>query len=232
MRSEDVPEIRALPLFAAMAEDVFADLLHGAYLQTMPLQIELIAEGERPDFLHVLLEGSVELFARWKRRETTMAVLGPVTTFILAATITDRPYLMSARTIEKSRVALVPTEAVRRAFAKDREFARSIVTELATDYRNAVKAGKNVKLRSSLERLANYLIRRDLETGGSGAFDLPHEKRLIASLLGMTPENLSRSFAGLRAYGVRVDGGAVAIGNRAELERLARPDPLIDEPET
>jgi len=129
----------------------------------------------------------------------TGAVLTPVASFILAATISDRPYLMSARTMEKSRIALIPGEDVRRAFSDDREFATAIVVELAGGFRSAIRHAKDLKLRSSVERLANYLLRFDAQAGSTGSFDLPTEKRLLASLLGMTPENLSRAFAEMQA---------------------------------
>lgn len=51
---------------------------------------------------------------------------------------------------------------------------------------------------------------------------------MLASLLGMTPENLSRSLAALADYGVEVHGPNVTITRPAALERLAKPDPLID----
>jgi CRP/FNR family transcriptional activator FtrB len=57
---------------------------------------------------------------------------------------------------------------------------------------------------------------------------LPHEKRFVASLLGMSPENLSRAFASLADYGVEVAGPRVTISRQVVLERLAKPDPLID----
>lgn len=231
MRSEDVPEIRGLPLFRTMAPASFEALFRGAYLQTFPPQVQLIGEGDASDFLHVLTEGAVELFASWNWRETTMAVLVPVASFILAATISDRPYLMSARTMEKSRIALIPGEDVRRAFSDDREFATAIVMELAGGFRSATRHAKDLKLRSSVERLANYLARTDAQMGRTGTFDLPTEKRLLASLLGMTPENLSRAFAALRPYGVTVNAARVTIARKDELLALAKPTPLIDDPD-
>ncbi len=231
MRSEDAPQIRELALFRTMEAGAFDALIRGAYLQTFPPQVQLIEEGAQSDFLHIIVEGAVEMFASWNRRETTMMVLAPVSTFVLAATITDRPYLMAGRTIERSRIALIPTEDVRRAFVTDREFAKAIVTDLARAFRSSVRHTKDLKLRSSLERLANYLIRRDAETGGTGSFELPFEKRLLASMLGMTPENLSRAFAGLRPYGVAVDQARVTLNKPEDLRRLARPSPLIDDPE-
>lgn len=111
-------------------------------------------------------------------------------------------------------------------------FARAIVADLAQSYRSVVKNTKDLKLRSSLERLANYLLREQRRAGAAPAFDLPFDKRRLASLLGMTPENLSRAFKSLQAYGVATDGGRIAIGDQADLERFAKPNPLIDDRST
>lgn len=225
----DFPDIRQLHLFSEMAEGQFATLMRGAYVQMFPPQIELITEGDPSDFLFVVLSGSVDLFSIWNGRDTSMATVRPVSTFILAATIRDAPYLMSARTLEKSRIAMIPSQDVRAAFDADAGFARAIVDELAHCYRSVVKAQKDLKLRTSLERLANYILRHLAHSGDATGFDLAFEKRRLASLLGMTPENLSRAFKALQAYGVEVDGNRIQVNDRDDLLRFARPTPLIDD---
>ena len=45
----------------------------------------------------------------------------------------------------------------------------------------------------------------------------------------MGPENLSRAFKGLQPYGVMVDGTRITVGDQADLERFARPNPWIDD---
>jgi CRP/FNR family transcriptional activator FtrB len=222
-------EIRDLALFTQMADENFSALMRGAYVQNFPAQIELITEGDPSDFLHVVLSGSVDLFSSWNGRETSLATVRPISTFILAATIKDAPYLMSARTLEKSRIALIPSQDVRAVFDIDGNFARAIVTELAQCYRSVIKAQKDLKLRTSLERLANYLLRQQRRAGGAASFDLDFEKRRLASVLGMTAENLSRAFKGLQPYGLEVDGTRIMITNQAEIERFAKPNPLIDD---
>lgn len=229
MRSEDLPEVRATPLFRDIAEETFAALARGAYVQTFPPAIDLIREGEPADFLHVVISGCVEMTASWKDRETTLTFVGPNETFILAATIKDLPNLMSARTMERSRIVLLPSEDVRDAFETDGRFARAVVDELARSYRVKVRALKNMKLRTGLERVAAYMMNQR-ETGGD-RFDLSLEKRRLAAYLGMTPENLSRAFGGLRAYGLGVEGSSVTIGDPEALRRLARPTLMLDEPE-
>ena len=230
MRSTDVPAIRTLPLFKEMIEDSFAELVRGAYVQTFPPNMELIIEGDPCDFLHIVVDGSVELLAGWGERETTMTILREGATFILAAAIRDAPNLMSARTLERSRIIMLPAEDVRQVFEKDHAFARAVVMELAYCYRGVIKSVKGLKLRTSIERLANYLLKLQKKMGGDNKFELNVEKRRLASILSMTPENLSRAIKTLRPYGVLIDGQTVEITKPDDLKRLAKPTPLIDDP--
>ncbi len=224
-------KVRSLPLFHAMEKSNFDALMRAAYVQNFPPQIELVSQGEPSDFLHIVIEGSVELFASWNRRETTMAMLQPVSTFILAATLRDAPYLMSARTLEKTLIVLLPSVDVRTVFDADSSFARAVVADLAYSYRSVIKSAKSLKLRTSIERLANYLLQQMDLSGGGTSFELGIEKRRLASYLGMTPENLSRAFKALQPYGVTVEGATVSIRDRDDLAKLAKPTPLIDDPD-
>lgn len=222
-------EIRSLELFSDMEYEHFKTLMRGSYVQNFPPQIELISEGDPSDFLHILLSGSVDLFSQWNDRESSMACVRPVSTFILAATIKDAPYLMSARTLEKSRIVLLPSQDVRAIIDIDTKFARSIVTELAQCYRSVIKNSKDLKLRTSLERLANFILRQQKHSNDPAQFDLRMEKRRLASLLGMTPENLSRAFKALQEHGTTIRGQHVIIVDQEKLVSFAKPSPLIDD---
>jgi CRP/FNR family transcriptional activator FtrB len=104
----------------------------------------------------------------------------------------------------------------------------TVSRDLAGCYRGLVRNIKNTKLRNSTERLANYLLALRAADNSGAVVRLHHEKRVLASLLGMTPENLSRSFSALQTYGVSVQGAVVTLANVHALEQLAKPDPLID----
>lgn len=231
MRPEDLSELRHLPLFRNMLQANFNALMQAAYAQRFPSGLELIRQGESADFLHVVVDGSVELYADWQGRTTTMAVIRPVGTFILAACVRDLPYLMSARTLVPSRLLLVPASDLRAIFRSDPEFAVSIVGELAGAFRSMARHAKNLKLRSSHERIACYLLKQSQLAGGVDRFVLQVEKRLVASYLGMTPENLSRALKALEADGVSLKGQVVTITDRARLMAACPPDVLIDGPD-
>lgn len=228
MRPSDWKIVRALPLFAGMSDANFDELIAAAFLQRFPQHMTLINEGSLPDFLHIVIEGSVELYGLHDHHETTVDIIRPVTTFILAAVIRDEVYLKSARTLVPSQILMIPAQTVRAVFDRDHQFARAIVNELADRYRAVVRALKNEKLRTSAERLANWILQADAAQGHHRNIELAFEKRTLASSLGMTPENLSRNLALLAKYGVRSSGRDIVIEDTKALERFAKPNALID----
>lgn len=232
MKPTDLPEIRRLSLFRDMSQQSYEQLMRRVYVQHFPEGLTMIRQGDSADFLHILLGGQVELFASWEGRETTMAVIKPIGTFILAATIRDAPYLMSARTLERSRIMLLPSADLRRAFRDDSGFAHAIVDELAGCYRAVVRHAKGLKLRNSRERIASYLLRQARAAGDVRSYQLPVEKRLLASYLGMTAENLSRALRGLEEDGLKIDGTRVIITDPVKLMKVAKLDSLMDGPDS
>ncbi|HSK31801.1 MAG TPA: helix-turn-helix domain-containing protein [Candidatus Limnocylindria bacterium] len=228
MRDDDLKLIRALPLFMEMSEPHFASLMKAALFQRFPERVVLIEEGDNPDFLHVVVEGSVELFARHRGRETTIEIISPVTTFILAAVAQDDVYLKSARTLSTARILLIPAQSVRDMIGRDAAFARAMINELALRYRDIVRALKNEKLRSGSERLANWILRASDEQEHDHTIELKFEKRTLAARLGMTPENLSRALSHLSEHGVCTRGAKIEITDRPALVLFAAPSHLLD----
>ena len=228
MRQTDTKHVRRLPLFADMAPAHFEQLMQGAFLQSFPPRLELVREGELPDFLHIVVDGAVELYATFEARESALALLGPNATFVVAAVVRDEVYLTSARTLVPARILMIPAAAVRAVFDTDAAFARATVRELARRYRDVVRDLKSARLRSGLERLADYVLRLAEAHGRKGVVELAIEKRTLASYLGMAPEHLSRALAELARHGVEVRGHALTITDKALLRRLAKPQPLLD----
>lgn len=222
VRPSEVQSIRVLPLFQQMSEQAFAELMSQSMLQRFPARAELIREGDLPDFLYIVVDGAVDLYATRDAEETTIDILYPSSTFILAAVMRDEPYLKSARTLVPSQVLMIPSQVVRDAFDRDPAFAHGIIHEMAARYRAVTRVLKNDRMRSSTERLANWLLGM-ARRAGSNEFELPLEKRKLASFLGMTPESYSRSIAALEKHGVRSHGPLITISDPASLAEFAKP---------
>ena len=230
MRAGDSERVRALPMFAGLDAHSYAAITGSAFLQRFPANTQLLLEGDPVDFLYVLLDGQVELSGTWNDKETVLTVLRPVSTFILAAVVLDAEALMGARVLVPSDILMIPGDAIRARMTEDAAFSLAVARELSGCYRGLVRTIKNQKLRSGVERLANYLLQLHARAEGADLVQLPHEKRILASLLGMAPENLSRAFQTLKPYGVEVNGAEVRLSLVADLRRLAKPDRLIEKP--
>jgi CRP/FNR family transcriptional activator FtrB len=232
MRTNDIGEVRQLSLFRSCGEATFESLIRAGFLQRFPRGVILIHENDPADFLYVVVDGLVEMFGTHAGRETTLGFVHPMGTFILAAVLKDQVHLQSARTLEPSRLLMIPAESLRSAMHQDSGFMAAVVAELATCYRNLVKELKNQKLRTGVDRLANWLIRAHRLQGGNGTVEIRVEKKVLASRLGMAPENLSRAFAALGPYGVELNGSTIRLHALEELAAFGQPNPLIDDPAT
>lgn len=230
MRSSDAEPLMALPLFRDMNPVHFATLTQAAFLQRFPPHVVLVREGETPDFLHVVVDGLVELFATHGKHEVGLAILRPLSTFNLAAAMKDAVYLNSVRTLETSQILMIPVGTARAVFSLDTAFARAVVEELSISHRANIKELKNQKLRPSFERLANWILREAAMEGDKTMLTLRIDKRTLAAHVGTTPENLSRNFAMLADHGVEVKGRKIMIRNLSQLTAFADPSPLIDDP--
>jgi CRP/FNR family transcriptional regulator, transcriptional activator FtrB len=230
LRSHELQQLENLPLFSEMTGESLASLLDAALLQQFPAGVVLIHEGDHADFLHVLVDGLVEIYTEQAGAEWGISLIKPVTTFILAAVVGDQPYLNSARTLAESRVLLIPAQRVRDVFDRDVAFARIVARELTFAYRSAVKKLKGYMARSSVERLANWILAEAHKDGAQGNIVVPFDRGTLASHIGTTRENLSRSLALLTEHGVRVRGREIVIDRKEALEAFAHPQRFIDDP--
>ena len=230
MRAHELTQLKSLPLFSEMASESLESLLETALLQQFPSGVVLIHEGESADFLHVLVDGLVEIFTEQNGAECGISLINPVSTFILAAVVSDQPYLNSARTLADSRVLLIPAQRVRAIFDQDVAFARIVARELALAYRSSVKKLKGYMARSSVERLANWILTEARRDSAQANIVIPFDRGTLASHIGTTRENLSRSLALLTEHGVRIRGREIVIDRKDQLEAFARPQRLIDDP--
>jgi CRP/FNR family transcriptional activator FtrB len=231
LRAHQLPQVKGLPLFSEMTAESLDNLLQAALLQRLPSGFVLLHEGDHADFLHVLLEGLLEIFTEQSGVDWGISLVRPISTFLPAAVVGDQVYLHSVRTLQESRVLLIPADRVRVLFEHDAAFARMVARELSWSYRGLVKKLKGHLARSSIERLANWILTESQKSPSAESVVLPFDRGTLASHIGTTREHLSRSLAQLTDHGVRIRGREVIIDRRELLEAFARPQQLIDDPE-
>jgi CRP/FNR family transcriptional activator FtrB len=199
-----------------------------AVLHRVPGGSLLFEPAETPVFAQFLLAGSIELLGVHDRVETLVELLRPVDLVIPAAMLGAQPYLMRARVYEEAHLLLVPAEAFRAAVASDLALSGAILGCMVAQFRRQVRQQKNLKLRSTEERVGCYLVSLLGSTDTDTIVRLPVEKHLIASQLGMTRETFSRALSGMARFGMVVRGDTIQVANATAARARFPLDPLID----
>lgn len=222
--------VATLPLLEGLSEASRSDLLRNAVLHSVAAGTVLFEQGERPNFQHVVVSGSAHLLGRSTAgREVLIEVVERSDLVIPAAVMTSAPYLMRARVPEPSRFLLIHAPAFRAAVLREPALAQAIIGSLAGQFRRLVRQIKNLKLRTSTERVGCYILALSTRQATPDRVRLPYEKNLIASELGITRESFSRALSVLQKQGIAVRGETIAIRDAARLAAACGPDPLIDE---
>jgi CRP/FNR family transcriptional activator FtrB len=222
--------LRDIPWLSAVPAGALAELAAHAMLHRIPGGSRLFEQAETPAFAQILLAGAVELLAVKGRTETLVATVRPVDMILPAAVLTRQPFLVSARVLKEAAILLVQADAFRSAVARDHRLCLAVLACQAAQFRGQLRKAKAIHLRSADERIGCYLLGL-AETADGQLIRLPHEKRLIASQLGMTRETLSRALRQMGRHGLRVEGDTLHVDDLTAARAAFPLDPLVDGPE-
>jgi CRP/FNR family transcriptional regulator, transcriptional activator FtrB len=211
----------SIPLFKALSDRSLSALANFASVRHFPRGVVLFREGERANSLQTLMSGSIELFSEQDDRRTTISVVHAAKPIMLTSIAHDLNPI-SGRTLEPIELLSIPLKLIHELIEIDPNFARAIAYQVAGELRDVIEDFKNQRMRTSIERLAEWILRSDEDAGGKGWFVLPYGKRILASQLGMAPENLSRNLAALAPFGVTVCRREISLSDRRALAELAR----------
>ena len=220
--SEDVALLRAIPLFDAVDETRLARLLAGAVARRYERNAILFLKGEPATRFFVVLEGWIRLFRETPEgQESTIGVFGQGESVAEAAVFDSGDYPVSCIVISRARLLTVPAGNFLEQIRQSPELALNLLGSMSRHLRRLVRQVEQLTNRSSLERLADFLLRLCPPGEPRAEIELPLDKVLVAARLGMQPETLSRSLARLRDAGVETRGSQIVVNDVARLGRLA-----------
>jgi len=210
-----------------LRRETFEALAAQSFLHRVPAGALLFDQAETPAFMQILLSGAIACLGARGGQEALIEFVRPVDFVIPAAGLTSRPYLMRARVALDAQIVLTPAVAFRALAPADPALAAAVIAILGAQFRRQVKARKALALRSAEERVGAYLMALTDGARRERA-PLPESKQVIATLLGMTRETLSRSFSAMSAYGLRVIGDAVVLSDPDAARARFPFDPQFD----
>lgn len=212
MDTRDWQIVRSTPLFGTMPQDVVQSIVGNRAVRSFEKGVALFQQGEAASSFFVVLDGWVKLFRITPDGgEAVVGVFRRGETFAEAAIFLGGRYPVSAEIVTNARLLRVDGEALRSRIREQPDLALSMLASASYHLKSLVEQIEQIKLLSAPQRIADFLVRLCPVHEGSCTIELPYEKALIASRLGMKPESLSRALAKLRPLGVSVDREQVTI---------------------
>lgn len=222
---EELHLVRRSPVFAGLFAAAVAPLLEGAVAKSFARDALLFLQGEPATRFFVVLEGWVRLYRQTPQgQEVTIAVFGRGDSFAEAVVLQAMPFPVSAQAIAASRLLVVPADSVMRQLRESTELCFTVMAAMSRRLHDLVSQLENVSSRSTVQRLALFLLRLCGDARGECWIELPLDKNLIAARLGMQPETLSRCLAKLRSVGIESVGHQLHIADIARLRAIVAQD--------
>ena len=222
---EMVALLKRLPLFSGLSEELLRFLLADATVHAFPRNRVVFLQGDAANAFFVIFEGWVKLFREsLEGQESVIAVFGRGESFAEAAIFESHVYPVSASMVEDGELLAIPAKSFIKRVEENSALALNMMAAMSRHQRHLVSQIERLSTRSSVERLAEFLVRLSPTADTAATVRLPLDKTLIAARLGMKPETLSRGLAKLRQLGVETSGNTVVIPDLAALRALVGAD--------
>jgi CRP-like cAMP-binding protein len=217
-----IETLAALPLLTAFSASQIAALNNLADMARLGPDEVLFGEGDRLGELHILLAGFVAETHGGNDEHAITDIIGPVGPIGFASPMLGAASPTSARTITSARLIVLPAAELRAMIQAKPALALPFLDHALTGMRELSRELCDMKLRSSVQRLAAFLLGLAEDPEVSPArFVLPYEKRFLAAKIGCMRENLSRAFAALHSHGVETQQGVVVLRDVPGLRAFA-----------
>jgi CRP/FNR family transcriptional regulator len=198
------------------------------YATAYPQGAVLFVEGQIPRGIFVLCKGSVKLSINSPSGRTVIVKLAePGEVLGLSATISGKPYEVTAETLDPCQVNFVKRDDFLRFLMNDVEACFKVAEQLSEKYHNACKEAGSLGLsHSAAEKLAKLLLEWSSKNGDAAKAEprlklrLTHEE--IAQMIGTSRETVTRLFAELKKRQIlQSKGSTLVIRSTAALREIA-----------
>ena len=217
----DIKRARTSIFFGSLPDIVFDEIMQKSRVVQLGVGDALFHQGEPAGAIFAVLDGLVKLTVDQRDgSEVVVETFGAGASFAEALAFGQSPYPVSGFALVDSRVLVAPSRAVKTVVQDNPDSFGAILAATYAHMHQLVRQIEQLKSKSGLERLGRYILARADIAGSTKAIEIPIEKKVLASLLGMKPETLSRAFRRLRDHGVVVEGPVIQLKDRAALQRL------------
>ncbi|MEX0299196.1 MAG: cyclic nucleotide-binding domain-containing protein, partial [Kordiimonas sp.] len=211
--------LRALPMFAALDDVDFDELMSFAQIRDYDKDKLLYLKDEPAARLYIILEGWVKAYNGLESgEEAILQMLGSGETLLETAVFLNVPTPVSAQVVEKALLLSIPAPVIRQRIQSSPQLAVNMLNTVSLRSQRLVQQLELSRLKSAQERVGWFLLRLALnQKPKDGTIFLPYEKSIIASYLDMRPETFSRTLQKFKKDGFEVASDRVKLPDYSAL---------------
>ena len=199
------------------------------YVTAYPKGSVLFVEGQPPRGIFILCQGRARLSICAPDGKTLILQISePGEVLGLSATLSGKPYELTAETMEPCQVNLVKREDFLHFLEENSAASFRVAEQLSVKYNSACHEIRALGLpHSAGQRLAKLLLewsaREGEATKSALSLKLPFSHEDIAQMINTSRETVTRLLADLKRQQIlQVKGRAMLIRNKAALKALAK----------
>ncbi len=214
--------ISKTPLFRGLPENQLEEIKRITVSRNYNKGEALFFEGDEGNGFYIVAQGQVKIFKlSLEGKEHILHILGPGDPFGEVPVFSGRPFPANAQSLIKSCILFLPRTAFIKLITTNPSLSLNMFAILSTRLREFTVQIENLSLKEVPERVASYLIYQSDEQGHQDFVDLRISKKQLASMLGATPETLSRMFAKMSDQGlIEVEGRRIRLLDRQKLTTI------------
>jgi CRP/FNR family transcriptional regulator len=221
---KDSKAITWVPGFDGLSRENLEKIEAISTIRTFGKGETIFLEGDPGEGFYVVIRGRVKIYkASPEGKEAILHICCPGDHFGQVAVYAARTFPAGAEALETSKLLFLPRDAFVELMGKEPSLALNMLSVLSMRLRELTAQVESLALKEVPGRLASYLLYLSEKQEGGKRVVLDSSKSNLASMLGTTPETLSRIFSDFSSRGyIRVSQGEITLVNESDLKRLAR----------
>ncbi len=214
--------LKSTVLFSNIDEELFNLFASESLVKTYPKGKVLFLHEDKAEFFYVIASGWVKLFRETlDGEEAVIDVLKHGHIFGETSIFDGGTYSNGAQIVEDATLIILPIALLKEKIEVNAKLSMQMLSSMSRFRKQQDNELEHLNLQNTPQRIGCFLLRlcNSNTDNSSITLNLPYDKTLIASRLGMKPETFSRALSRLRKEtGIKITGATVKIDN---IERLS-----------
>lgn len=215
-----IATLKSLKLFGVCDDSYISDLARQSRTISCNKGYVLFLHEEQAEKFYIVTKGWIKLFRETlDGSQAVVDILPEGHMFGETSIFQEGVYPYSAEAVEPTEIIVLPISMLKTEIELNQKLALNMLSAMARYRRQQDQEIEHRALQNAPQRIGCFLLRlADQASDGQVVINLPYDKTLVASRLGMQPETFSRALAKLKdATGIEVSGATIKCENLDQL---------------